>query len=91
MFLTKSYKGAPFGLSIVVPAIAGPFNLGTVVVRAAVSVDPATAQVVISSDPLPQILQGIPLQVRSVDVVVDHRAAFTFNPTGCEPRSTTGV
>ncbi len=92
VFLTESYKGGPFGLSIVVPAIAGPFNLGTVVVRAAVGVDPTTAQVVVSSDPLPQILQGIPLQVRSVDVVVDHPGAgFTFNPTGCEPRATTGV
>jgi hypothetical protein len=90
VFLTGGYNGAPFGLSILVPAIAGPFNLGNVVVRAAVSVDPATAQVAIGSDPLPQILQGIPLQVRSVNVVVD-RPGFTFNPTGCEPRSVTGV
>ena len=84
VFLTGPYKGAPFGLSIVVPAVAGPFNLGTVVVRAAISVDPHTAQVTITSDPLPSILQGIPLRVRKVDVVVD-RPGFIFNPTSCDP------
>jgi hypothetical protein len=83
VFLTGPYKGAPFGLSIVVPAVAGPFNLGTVVVRAAISVDPHTAQVTITSDPLPTILQGIPLRVRSVNVVVD-RPGFIFNPTSCD-------
>jgi hypothetical protein len=84
VFLTGPYRGAPFGLSIVVPAVAGPFNLGTVVVRAAISVDPHTAQVTITSDPLPTILQGIPLRVRKVDVVVD-RPGFIFNPTSCDP------
>jgi hypothetical protein len=84
VFLTGPYKGAPFGLSIVVPAVAGPFNLGTVVVRAAISVDPHTAQVTITSDPLPSILQGVPLRVRKVDVVVD-RPGFIFNPTSCDP------
>jgi hypothetical protein len=84
VFLTGPYKGAPFGLSIVVPAVAGPFNLGTVVVRAAVSVDRHTAQVTIASDPLPSILQGVPLRVRKVDVVVD-RPGFIFNPTSCDP------
>jgi hypothetical protein len=86
VFLTGPYKGAPFGLSIVVPAVAGPFNLGNVVVRAAISVDPHTAQVTITSDALPSILQGIPLRVRSVNVVVD-RPGFIFNPTSCDPLS----
>ena len=90
VFLTGPYKGAPFGLSIVVPAVAGPFNLGTVVVRAAVSVDPHTSQVTVTSDPLPTILQGIPLRVRRVDVVVD-RPGFIFNPTSCNPLTVQGT
>jgi hypothetical protein len=89
VFLTGPYKGAPFGLSIVVPAVAGPFNLGNVVVRAAVSVDPHTAQITVTSDPLPTILQGIPLQVRTVNVTVD-RAGFMFNPTDCDPLTVAG-
>jgi hypothetical protein len=90
VFLTGPYKGAPFGLSIVVPAVVGPFNLGNVVVRSTVSVDPHTAQITISSDPLPTILDGVPLHVRSVNVTVD-RQGFTFNPTSCEPMSVNGV
>jgi hypothetical protein len=84
VFLTGPYKGAPFGLSIVVPAVAGPFDLGTVVVRAAIGIDPHTAQVTVTSDPLPTILQGVPLQLRTVNVIVD-RQGFMFNPTGCTP------
>ncbi len=90
VYLTGPYKGAPFGLSIVVPAIAGPFNLGTVVVRAAISVDPATTALTVTSDPLPTILQGIPLQLRTVNVTVD-RPGFIFNPTDCEPLALTGT
>jgi hypothetical protein len=90
VFLTGPYRGAPFGLSIVVPAVAGPFNLGNVVVRAAVSVDPATSQLTITSDPLPTILDGIPLQVRTVNVTVD-RPGFMFNPTNCSPLSVQGT
>jgi hypothetical protein len=89
VFLTGPYKGAPFGLSIVVPAVAGPFNLGNVVVRAAVSIDPHTAQITVASDPLPTILQGIPLQVRTVNVSID-RSGFMFNPTDCEPLTVGG-
>jgi len=90
VFLTGGYKGAPFGLSIVVPAIAGPFNLGTVVVRASISVDPHTAQLTISSDPLPTILDGIPLDLRTVNVNVD-RPGFIFNPTNCNAMSLSGT
>src|SRR4029077_19019609 len=88
--LTGSYKGAPFGLSVVVPAVAGPFNLGNVVVRAAVSVDSHTGQITVTSDPLPRILQGVPLDVRTVNVTVD-RSGFTFNPTSCDPLAVTGT
>jgi hypothetical protein len=82
--LTGPYKGAPFGLSIVVPAVAGPLDLGPVVVRAAIFVDPRTTALRIVSNPLPTILQGIPLQLRSVQIAID-RPGFTFNPTSCAP------
>jgi hypothetical protein len=90
VFLTGPYKGAPFGMSIVVPAIAGPFNLGNVVVRASIAIDPATAQLTVTSDPLPQILQGIPLDLQSVNVTID-RPSFTLNPTNCSALSVGGV
>jgi hypothetical protein len=86
VYLTASYNGAPYGLSFVVPAVAGPLNLGTVVVRAAVNVDPHTAVLTVTSEPLPQILQGIPLHIRAVSVMLD-RNEFTFNPTSCAPLS----
>lgn len=86
VFMTGPYKGAPFGFSIVVPAKAGPIDLGLVVVRAAVHVDRTTAKLRVTSDPLPRILQGIPLHIRMVDVAID-RAGFTFNPTSCKASS----
>jgi archaellum component FlaG (FlaF/FlaG flagellin family) len=89
-YLTGSYKGAPFGLSVVVPAEAGPFHLGTVVVRSAITVDPHTGQVTITSDPFPTVLQGIPLQIKTVNVTVD-RPGFIFNPTNCDPLSVGGT
>ncbi len=90
VFLTGPYRGAPFGLSVVVPAVAGPFNLGNIVVRAAVSVDPHTAQINVVSDPLPSMVDGIPLQVKTVNVSID-RQSFMFNPTNCEPLSVGGT
>jgi hypothetical protein len=86
VYLTGSYNGAPYGLSFVVPADAGPLNLGTVVVRAAVNVDPSTAALTVTSEPLPQILQGVPLHIRAVNVTLD-RERFIFNPTNCAPLS----
>ncbi len=82
LYLTGPYRGAPFGLSIVVPTVAGPFNLGNVVVRAKIEVDPTTAALTVTSDPLPQILDGIPLRLRTANVTVD-RPGFIFNPTDC--------
>ncbi len=90
IYLTGPYRGAPFGLSIVVPVIAGPFNLGTVVVRAAISVDPHTAQLTVSTDALPQILDGVQTDLRQIDAVVD-RPGFMFNPTNCDPSSFSGT
>jgi uncharacterized repeat protein (TIGR01451 family) len=90
VFLTEGYKDAPFGLSIVTPAVAGPFNLGKVIVRAKLEVDPHTAALTVTTDAIPHILKGIPLQIKDVNVTVD-RSKFTFNPTNCNPMTITGV
>jgi hypothetical protein len=82
VYLTGPYKGAPFGLAVVVPAVAGPLDLGTVVVRQTLNIDPTDAHVTVVSDPFPTILQGIPLQLRRVDVVLN-RSKFTVAPTSC--------
>ncbi len=82
VYFAGPYEGAPFSLAIVTPALAGPFDLGTVVVRAALFIDPNTAQVSVKSDPFPSILDGIPLDIRSVGVEMDRRE-FTLNPTSC--------
>jgi hypothetical protein len=83
-YLTGPYKGAPLSLAIVTPATAGPFDLGTIVVRTALYVDSKTTQITAVSDPIPSILQGIPLDVRSVQVKMD-RPDFTLNPSSCDP------
>jgi len=85
-YLAGPYKGAPLSLAVVAPAVAGPFDLGSVVVRNAIHVDPITAQLTIVSDPLPTILHGIPLNLRDIRVAID-REHFTVNPTSCEPMS----
>jgi hypothetical protein len=96
VFLTEGYKGAPFGLSIVVPAKAGPFTLtgttgtGNVVVRAAINIDPHTTALTVTSDPLPTALDGIPLQLKVVNVTID-RPGFTINPTSCAKTAITGI
>jgi hypothetical protein len=89
VFLTTGYKGAPFGLSIVNPAKAGPFDLGKVIVRAKVEVDVHTAALTVTTDPIPHILDGIPLQIKHVNVLID-RPGFTFNPTNCSALGVSG-
>ena len=86
VYLTGPYKGAPFGLSVVVPAVAGPFNLGNVIVRAAIHIDRSTSALTVTSDSLPQIIDGVPLRVKTVNVSID-RPGFMFNPTNCAQRS----
>jgi hypothetical protein len=90
VFLTQGYKGAPFGLSIVNPAKAGPFDLGKVIVRAKIDVDPHTAALTVTTDQIPHIIDGIPLQIKHVNVTID-RAGFVFNPTDCSALRLTGV
>jgi hypothetical protein len=84
VYLAGPYKGAPFSLSIVVPAQAGPFDLGNVVVRAALFVDPVDAHVTVKSDPLPTMLAGVPLRVQRITVKID-RPGFMVAPTSCAP------
>jgi hypothetical protein len=94
VYITGPYKGAPFGLSIVNPAKAGPFDLGKVVVRAKIEVDRETAELTITTDnegpyKIPTILDGIPLEIKHVNVNVN-RPGFTFNATNCSPLAVTG-
>jgi hypothetical protein len=86
VYLTGPYKGAPYGLAIVVPAIAGPFDLGTIVVRAQIKVAPTDLHLAIVTDPLPQILSGIPLRLRTMHLDLN-RPGFIVNPTNCSPMS----
>ncbi len=85
VYLAGPYKGAPLSIVAVVPAQAGPFDLGDEVVRSAVYVDPETAQATAVADPLPQFIQGIPIIYRAIHVALD-RAGFSLNPTSCEKK-----
>ena len=89
VYLAGPYKGAPLSLEIITPAIAGPFDLGSVAVRTALYVNETTAQIHAVSDPLPTILHGIPLDVRAISLQMD-RPQFTLNPTNCGAKSVTG-
>ncbi|HEY2716466.1 MAG TPA: hypothetical protein VGI73_09645 [Solirubrobacterales bacterium] len=81
-FLSGPYKGAPLSLAVITPATAGPFDLGTVVVRVALFVDPVTAQIHAVSDPIPDVFGGTQLSVRAISLDLD-RKEFTLNPTSC--------
>jgi hypothetical protein len=87
-YLAGPSQGAPLSMAIITPAVAGPFDLGTVVVRAPLFINPETAQGTVKST-FPTILQGIPLDVRSIAVAID-RSQFTLNPTSCEAKAVTG-
>ena len=90
IYLTEGYRGAPYGLAIVVPLHVGPFTLQTQIVRAKIEVDPLTTQLTITTDPLPTIIDGIPADLRAINAVID-KPGFMFNPTGCEPGSFSGA
>jgi hypothetical protein len=86
VYLAGPYGGAPLSLAVITPAVSGPYDLGNVVVRVATHVDPNDAHVTAVTDPLPQILEGIPLRLREVLVTLN-RDGFALNPTDCSPFS----
>jgi hypothetical protein len=90
VYLAGPYKGAPLSLLVVVPAVSGPFDLGNVAVRAAINVDRTTGRVSTTSDPLPQIVAGVPLRARAIRVEIN-RPDFALNPTNCSPLATTAT
>jgi hypothetical protein len=90
VFLAGPYKGAPLSLAVITPAVAGPFDLGTVVVRVALLVDPVSAQVDAVSDPIPDVFGGAQLSIRELNVTLN-RPEFTLNPTSCEPLASTAT
>jgi hypothetical protein len=90
LYLGGPYHGDPLSVIAIVPAVAGPFDVGDVVVQEALTLNPVTAEVEVdgaASDPIPHSLQGIPLNVREIRVDTD-RPQFTLNPTSCERFST---
>ncbi len=90
VYLAGPYKGAPLSLAVVTPAVAGPFDLGTVVVRAALNVNPATAQINAVSDPIPNVFGGVKVDIRSIDLNMN-RYKFMLNPTNCAAGATAGT
>lgn len=91
VYLTGPYGSAPYGIAIVIPAVAGPFDLGTVVVRGGIAIDLATASVSISIEPFPTILGGVPLRIESVGLTIDPAGGFMVNPTSCAEQQITGT
>jgi hypothetical protein len=90
VYLAGPYKGAPLSFAIITPAVGGPYDLGTVVTKNAVQIDPVTAQVTVKADPIPEILKGIPLDVRQILVRVN-KPDFMLNPTSCDPMEVKGA
>jgi hypothetical protein len=93
IYLTEAYDGAPFGLSIVVPAEVGPFDLQEgrpIVIRAKLEIDPATAALTIATGSIPHIIEGFPLQIQHLNITIN-RPGFILNPTDCAPLKITGT
>ncbi len=105
VYLTGPYDGAPFGLSAVTQATAGPFHLGKVVVRSSIAINPTTAAATINTEAarfisykgsveefpgLPEFIEGVPSQIKALDVSVD-RPNFEFNPTSCKAQAITAT
>ncbi|HUN78646.1 MAG TPA: hypothetical protein VMU32_06995 [Solirubrobacteraceae bacterium] len=90
IYLTEGYEGAPYGLSIVVPIHVGPFTLPTQRVRAKIEVDELTSQLTVTTKELPQVVAGVPTDLRSINAVID-KPGFMFNPTSCEPQAFSGT
>lgn len=86
VYLGGSYKGAPISLVAIVPAVAGPLDLGTIALRMAVDVNASTGRLSVLSDSLPTMLSGVPLELRTLRVELSH-GRFIRNPTGCDVKS----
>jgi hypothetical protein len=92
VYLTGPYEGAPFGLSVPLPAKASPFDLGNIILRAAIYICSHAAQLSLTSKAFPTIIDGIPLQINHVNKNINGVGGppFTFNPTNCTPMAVTG-
>ncbi|MBA3866349.1 MAG: hypothetical protein H0X42_08385 [Solirubrobacterales bacterium] len=90
VYLAGPYKGAPLSLAIITPAVSGPFDLGTVVVRVALTVDPVSAQVTAVSDQIPDVFGGVKLDIRAINLNLD-RKEFMRNPTNCSAQAIAGA
>jgi hypothetical protein len=88
-YLAGPYKGAPISIVTITPALGGPFDLGTAVDRVAAYIDPETSQIHTATETIPQILDGVPLDVRSIAISLD-RPGFMLNPTSCKPMAFSG-
>jgi hypothetical protein len=88
-YLAGPYKGAPLSMVVVTPAVAGPYDLGTVAIRVALNVNPETAQIIATSDVIPDILGGVKLDIRGIDVYLE-RSGFMHNPTNCKTNAVIG-
>ena len=86
IYLSGPFQGAPLSLAAITPALAGPYDYGTVVVRVALHIDPTDAHVIADSETVPEIIGGIPLRLREIEVNID-RPNFMINPTNCSPLS----
>jgi hypothetical protein len=86
IYLAGPIRGAPLSLVAVTPALAGPYDYGVVVVRVAIAVDPLDAHVIATSEPVPEIIGGVPIRLRSIQVNLD-KPNFMINPTGCMPKT----
>ncbi|MBS1843949.1 MAG: hypothetical protein JST53_05955, partial [Actinobacteria bacterium] len=89
-YLAGPYKGAPLSLAVITPAVSGPYDLGTVVIRVALNINPLTAQVNAVSDPIPDVFGGVKLDLRSIELNMN-RYQFMLNPTNCEKSATAGT
>jgi hypothetical protein len=93
LYLAGPYHGSPLSIVAVDSATVGPFDLGVIIVRSAIRIDPRTAEISIDSagsDPIPHIIKGIPLHLRDIRIYID-RPQFMVNPTSCERFATTST
>jgi hypothetical protein len=90
VYLEGRYDDAPFSLRVVVPAKAGPFDLGDVIVRQKIYVNPENAQVTIVSDPIPTVVKGVPVRLQRLEVDID-KPGFMINPTSCAAKEIKGT